>query len=349
MSITSHTLLVLVALAALALPIALVLLRRRMRPSWPRTIASWLTIVLAQALAVTAVGLEVNRQFGFYASWDDALGQQDGGTTAITAGGIDASSAGGGSTKAFTIAGSHAGSAQAVVWLPPGYDDKANAHRRYPVVLPGYSNSVGATYENLQIGPTASQLVAAHKVQPFIVVVAPYQTVQGRDTECTNIKKGAQEYTYLTRSVPDAIRSHVRAMPGTANWSALGWSTGGYCAAKALYAQPSPWGSAVSMGGYFETLTDNTTGNLYPTEHDKLFNSPSFLYRVYQMPSTRLLIVASKQDKGSYDSSSKMAKIARNDSHVSTMWLPSGGHNYGTYVPHLDDMLTWALTPHPVA
>lgn len=351
MSITSHTLLVLVAFAAVALPIALVLLRRRMQPSWPRTIASWLTIVLAQVLAVSAVGLEVNRQFGFYSSWDDALGKQEGGAAAITAGGIDASSAGDGSTKVFTISGSHAGSAQAVAWLPPGYDDKANANRRYPVVviLPGYANSVGATYENMQVGSTASQLVSSGKVAPFIAVVAPYQTVQGCDTECTNIKKGAQEFTYLTHSVPDAIRSHVRAMPGTANWSALGWSTGGYCAAKALYAQPSPWGSAVSMGGYFESLMDGTTGNLYPTKHDREMNSPSYLYRLYQMPSTRLLIVSSKQDHDAYGSSSAMAKLTQNDSHVSTMWLPSGGHNYGTYVPYLKDMLTWALTPHPVA
>lgn len=351
MSITSTTLLILVTAGAIVLPIALVVMRRRSRPSWARTVSSWLCIVLAQVLAVGAVGLKVNRDFGFYTSWSDAMGQQAGGQVAINAGGIDMSTAGSGSVKTFMISGRGAGSAQALAWLPPGYHDAKNAHRRYPVlvVLPGYANTVGATFENLQIGQTASTLIESGRVAPFIAVVAPYQTVQGRDTECTNIKKGAPEFDYLTKSVPNAIRAHVRTTPGTSQWAALGWSTGGYCAAKALYAGPSPWASAVSMGGYFEALTDYTTGNLYPTKHDRIMNSPIELYRRFQMPSTRLLIVASRADRDTVASSERMAKLAKNDPHVSSMWIPSGGHNYGTYVPYLGNMIQWALSPRAQA
>lgn len=346
MSITSTTLLALMTLGAVALPIALVVMRRRAHPSWGRTLGSWLCIVMAQVLAVGAVGLKVNRDFGFYTSWDDLLGRQAGGPVAISTGGVDMSSAASGTVETFTISGRGAGNAQALAWLPPGYHDAKNAHRRYPVlvVLPGYANTVGATFENLEIGRTASALVDGKKVAPFIAVVAPYQTVQGRDTECTNIRKGAPEFDYLTRSVPNAIRTHLRTTPGTSQWSALGWSTGGYCAAKALYAGPSPWASAVSVDGYYEALTDETTGDLYPTKHDRIVNSPIELYRRFQMPSTRLLVVSSRADRDSIASSSRMTKLAKSDPHVASMWLPSGGHNYGTYVPYLPAMIQWAFS-----
>lgn len=351
MSITSTTLFVTVTLAALVLPVLLVAVRRRTRPSWARTVSSWGVIVLAQVLAIAAVGLHLNREYGFYSSWADTLGVQEPQAVTIATGGIDGSAAGSGTTRTFTVSDPRAGSAQAVAWLPPGYDSPANAHRRYPVmvVLPGYSNTVGSTYENLHIGTTASQLVDSGRARPFIVVVAPYQTVQGRDTECTNVRGGAPEFDFLTRTVPKAIRSTFRAAADTDEWSALGWSTGGYCAAKALYASPSPWRATASVGGYFEAVEDDTTGHLYPTRADRARNSPIDLYRRYEMPSTRLLIVSSRTDHEAFRSSARMAHVARNDSHVSSLWLPSGGHNYATYQPHLDEVMLWALTAPPQA
>lgn len=347
MSITSPTLFALVAIGAVIVPVALVLVRQRTRASWQRALGSWVAIVVAQALAVGALGLYVNRQYGFYASWDDALGRTQNGAVTIAAGGVDASAAGDGSLEPFPIATPGGGSAQAVAWLPPGYHDKASASKRYPVlvVLPGYANTVGSTVENLDFGETASTLVRQGTVAPFIAVFAPYQTVQGRDTECTNVTHGPQELTFLTRTVPTAIRSHLRVAKESKQWAALGWSTGGYCATKALYTRSgSPWGSAVSMGGYFEALTDGTTGKLYASQSQRNSNSPSFLYRVWQMPTTRLLIVSSHEDTDAWASSKHMADIAKADPHVATMWLAHGGHNYNTYVPHLGEMIQWAFT-----
>lgn len=237
MSITSTTLFVLVALAAVTLPVALVVMRARTRPSLGRSVASWVTIVVAQVLAVTAVGLHVNREYGFYASWADAMGQHSTDAATIAAGSLSSGAAGDGSVQTFDIVTPRGGHAQAVAWLPPGYSAKENAKRHYPVlvVLPGYANTVGSTMENLNFGTTASQLIANRTVAPFIAVFAPYQTVQGRDTECTDIRGGEQELTFLTRNVPMAIRTHVRAAKDAQQWSALGWSTGGYCATKALY------------------------------------------------------------------------------------------------------------------
>lgn len=347
MSITSPSLLTLVVIGAVIVPLALVLVRQRTKATWQRAVGSWVAVVVAQVLAVASLGLYVNRQYGFYSSWDDALGKTDNGAAAIAAGGVDASSAGSGSFESFPITTPGGGTAQSVAWLPPGYHDKANANKRYPVlvVLPGYANTVGSTVENLNFGQTASALVEKGTTAPFVAVFAPYQTVQGRDTECTNITHGPQELTFLTRTVPNAIRSHLRVTKESKQWSALGWSTGGYCAAKALYTRSgSPWGSAVSMGGYFESMTDGTTGDLYRSKSERDLNSPSYLYRLYQMPTTRMLVVASREDKATWTTSKRMADLAKADPHVSAMWIAHGGHNYNTYVPHLGEMIQWAFT-----
>ena len=85
MSITSPSLLTLVVIGAVIVPLALVLVRQRTKATWQRAVGSWVAVVVAQVLAVASLGLYVNRQYGFYSSWDDALGKTDNGAAAIAA------------------------------------------------------------------------------------------------------------------------------------------------------------------------------------------------------------------------------------------------------------------------
>ena len=91
-------------------------------------------------------------------------------------------------------------------------------------------------------------------------------------------------------------------------------------------------------------MTDGTTGDLYRSKSERDLNSPSHLYRLYQMPTTRMLVVASREDKATWTTSKRMADLAKADPHVSAMWIAHGGHNYNTYVPHLGEMIQWAFT-----
>ena len=61
-------------------------------------------------------------------------------------------------------------------------------------------------------------------------------------------------------------------------------------------------------------------------------------------PTTRMLVVASREDKETWTTSKRMADLAKADPHVSAMWIAHGGHNYNTYVPHLGEMIQWAFT-----
>jgi hypothetical protein len=70
-----------------------------------------------------------------------------------------------------------------------------------------------------------------------------------------------------------------------------------------LLHQPQWYGSAVSLGGYFDAVRDSTTGDLWggsPALRDA--NSPLWLVTHCPPPAVDLLVFASKQDNQSYAS-----------------------------------------------
>lgn len=66
----------------------------------------------------------------------------------------------------------------AQVWLPPGYDDPANAERRYPVLymLDGQNmfDTPAGGFGEWQADETATRLIESGAVRPFIIVGVPH-------------------------------------------------------------------------------------------------------------------------------------------------------------------------------
>src|SRR5690606_29958579 len=67
----------------------------------------------------------------------------------------------------------------ALVWLPPGYDDPANADRRYPVLYLQDGQNVfdkpadGLTPAEWGADETATRLIASGEIEPIIIVAIP--------------------------------------------------------------------------------------------------------------------------------------------------------------------------------
>lgn len=101
--------------------------------------AAVVLVLVAQGLAVVAVGLKVNDSYGFYASWNDLLGRTSTAGTTIHVGNLLVP--GQGRAVARTVPARRAGRLDRVlVWLPPQYDEATYRHQRLPVVmfLPGH-------------------------------------------------------------------------------------------------------------------------------------------------------------------------------------------------------------------
>ena len=237
---------------------------------------------------------------------------------------------------------------QTLVWTPPEYRQARYAHTKFPVLmfLPGQPSTPSVVFQHYNFGSIAGRAIASGQVHPFVAVFPPLMTNPPRDTECTNVPGGPQALTWLTHSVPQALVKQYRVVAPGPQWSVMGWSTGGFCAAKLALGHPGLFGAAASFGGYFEPLTDSTTGNLFHGNVAlKQANSPLALYRRYGMRGERLLIIAGRQDSGSWSTAAPMIQATRGAKGVSYIAFPVGGHNYRNYRAYLAPALMWIERP----
>jgi S-formylglutathione hydrolase FrmB len=237
------------------------------------------------------------------------------------------------------------------VYLPPQYFQPAYARARFPVVLAltGYPGSAWTLAARLGLPGQAAALVAAGKLPPAVYVLMGSGPALPRDTECTNIPAGPQVETFFARDVPALIEQHFRVQPGGPGWAALGYSTGGYCAAKLAMLNPYQFRSAVSVAGYYVALRDDTTGNLYGGSlgyrHE---NDLDWRLRNLPAPPVSILVTSSKVGEDTYPGTLAFLRLVRPPMRVYSLILPEGGHNYGTWGRELPQCLTWLgarLTP----
>lgn len=306
-------------------------------------------VVCAQLFAVTALALKVNDHYLFYTSWADLTGQVSQ-KSPIQTGGLLAP--GKGSLKVMTVPSHNTGSQhQVLVWLPPQYDLPAYRNHRFPVVefLTGQPSTPQTAFANFQFARTAMQAIDTRRAPPFIAVFPTLMISPPRDTECTDVPGGPLAETWLAGDVPSFIQQHFRAAgPGKA-WTTIGWSTGGFCAAKLVTSHPATFGSAVSLGGYYQPLQDGGTGSLFGgRKRLAMLNSPQWLYRHSGgLRGSRLLLVAGRQDKETWSSTARMIRATAGDPAVAHIAFPQGGHNYRNYASYLGAALAWSAKGWP--
>lgn len=349
-ALMGRPLLVLVAVAAALTLVAAVTLavRRSDRSLRVRILARGapvaVLVVAAQVLAVTAFALVVNDRYVFYTSWDDLTGQVGQGTS-IQAGGLVGK--GQGRLQVLTVHRKNVGSSdQVMVWLPPEYDQPAYSNHKFPVVefLSGQPSSPETVFSQFHFGENASKAIASRKVPPFVAVFPTLMVAPPRDTECTNIPGGPRAESWLSTDVPGFVSAHFRVSPPGPQWSAMGWSTGGFCAAKLVAGHPAQFGSGVSFGGYYKPLQDGTTGKLFGGSKSlRKQNSPAWLYRSQGgLRGSRLLLVAGQQDHETWRATQEMLTVTAGDPAVSHIAFPQGGHNYRNYSAYLPAALEWS-------
>ena len=315
--------------------------RRTTKSGWLSALGPMAAVLACQLLAISALFLWVNNQYGFYTSWSDLFGTHTQRATIQTNGLVRP---GAGRVQVLTVPDRSATGHQLKVlaWLPPQYEQPQYRNTTFPVlmVLPGQPSTPEVMFRHYDFGKIASAEINAGRIKPFIAVFPPLMTNPPRDTECTNIPGGPQAYTWLSSSVPNAIRHQLRVLPGP--WSLAGWSTGAFCSVKLLLRQPQQFQAAVSLGGYFTPITDRTTGDLFHGDAaTQRRNSPLWLYRQHGLHGRKLLLIYGRQDKEALPPNRQMLALTRSDPGVSFLSFPTGGHNYRNYRRYLPDALQW--------
>jgi len=375
MSITGTPLLWVLGVLAVGLPVLTVLAWSRLRGRRSVVVpARWVMVVASQLAAVLLVGAALNDYGYFFGSWSDlgssvaqSLGQRPtvtpvtyrhGATVApVRAAGVTGlptrltgqtrarAAAKGGRLEHVHIQGASTQLGErGYVYLPPQYFQARYAHTRFPAVevLGGYPSTNSVLVRRLAIQRLLAHAIAHHHARPMVLVMLRPIVTYPRDTECTNVPAGPQAETYYGQDVPAAISHAFRVR--AAGWGVAGISTGGYCATKLTLTYPATFRAAVSMSGYYHSLQDHTTGNLWGGSSVlRNLNSPEWLMAHQPAPHVSLLLTSSRDEAGPYGyaDTRRFLRLIHPPTQVSTIIAAHGAHTFTTWAPNIPEALHW--------
>ncbi|NMM25634.1 MAG: esterase family protein [Phycicoccus sp.] len=225
-------------------------------------------------------------------------------------------------------------SGTASVWLPPQYFDPAQANHDFPAVevFSGYPGNETQLISRMQYPQHLLAEITAHRAAPMVLVMQRPAVTFPRDTECTDVPAGPQALTYFSQDVPAAIAAAFRVRP--TGWGAMGDSTGGYCAAKIAMMHSDVIPAAAVLSGYFHTLRDNTTGDLWGGSSElRKLNDLEWRLAHLPAPPASLFVAISRTEGGQngYMDTQKFLSLVRPPLQVQTMFQSSGGHNFSSW------------------
>jgi S-formylglutathione hydrolase FrmB len=190
---------------------------------------------------------------------------------------------------------------------------------------------------------TAHKLAAAGEMEPMVLVMMRPTVAPPRDTECMDIPHGPRVETFFARDLPVQLAARYR-LPRHGGWGVIGDSTGGYCALKLSMRDPHVYPAAVSLSGYYKAPIDPTTGDLFGGSK-KLEQENDLYWRLRNLPHppVDLLVTSSRQGELNYGATLSFIKMARDAAplRISSIILPSGGHNFNTWLREIPPALKW--------
>ncbi|MFB7509020.1 alpha/beta hydrolase, partial [Streptomyces broussonetiae] len=201
-----------------------------------------------------------------------------------------------------------------------------------------------ALVDKLHYPSTAQQLAKSGKMQPTILVMLRPSVAPPRDTECVDVPGGPQTETFFAKDLRDSVMAHYRVDKTPASWGIIGDSTGGYCALKIAVHHPASYAAAVGLSPYYKAPIDPTTGDLFHGNKN-LQNRANLFWALQHLPApeTSLLVTSSKVGEHNYKDTLKFIKAVQdtNVTRVSSIILPSGGHNFNTWKREIPSALEW--------
>jgi predicted alpha/beta superfamily hydrolase len=141
------------------------------------------------------------------------------------------------------------------VWLPPGYDDRENRSRRYPVFYLNdgqnlFDPSTAFGGVEWQVDETAEQLIREERIQPLIVVgidnaqedrIREYVPYRSSDIPVRTVL-GTKYPEFLLQEVVPFIRKRYRLALGPQNTGLGGSSLGGLISLYTAMTRPRIFG-----------------------------------------------------------------------------------------------------------
>lgn len=245
---TSSWVVVLLLLACAGLSVAVM----RARHWVVKSVAAMGVVALGMITGVVAV----NDYFGYYTSWSEAYAGTFGGAVA-TNDTIDTRQTGAAPTRngrlvTIDLPGRYSHiDRPGLVYLPPQYGLRQYRTVRFPVVelMHGTPGSPRSWTNEFDIARLIDTLLAQRAIGPMVFVMPDISTGRSQQ-ECLDYGR-VRDDTYVSRDVVADLERGFRVTHDRSQWAAVGYSSGGYCAANLALRHRHDYGAVASMDGYY--------------------------------------------------------------------------------------------------
>jgi S-formylglutathione hydrolase FrmB len=373
-SLLSFSFRITAVVAVVVVAVATVALWNRIPGPRPVRVASRAGMVLlGEAMATLALLGWLNVAYGgLFVSWGDLLGNQsmNGAHFAGQAGkvrlspvapAVTAAPAPAAERQRFTpagydgfketvLAGEQSGITGPVyVWTPPQYASKPDEYFPVLMLLHGVPGDPQGWLGPMHVAAHLEAAMATGTVHPYILVVpsiiaSASQSAPWSNPECSDIPGYANAATWLAVDVRDMVLANFRALDSAVGWGMMGYSTGGFCAAKLVLQYPGQFQAAVSLAGYYTPESLPITGDPALDRAD----SPLWLLSHARTPAVSLLLTGSAQDRmdpvseiSDVLAAARANPLARATEVRSFIAPLGGGHNQSAWEKMLPTAFSW--------
>ena len=322
-----------------------------------RVFARITVLLLVQILAIASLGLTINRNNDFFATWGDLFGVNNNLSkvaispatlSSISQAEVNSAEKTKGGSLIFKriITGAESGVSDYVYLI--------TSPRVSQELRKSISPSIGSNYQVIEflhgfpgvpqtwIGTmdgigAIEKLESAGKIPPTISIIPAINVVRGLDTECLNIPGTSQVETWLTSDMKTFAQSFIGI--DDRKWTTFGYSTGGWCAAMLGLRHLDQYQSGVSIAGYFQP---NFSAGINKRERT-ILTSEYDLTKILNAGSSnfKMLMIYSRRDKFSFDSMSKYLAAIGNSYDIKLVEMPNAGHNTKSWKPFVSTGLDW--------
>jgi enterochelin esterase-like enzyme len=219
------------------------------------------------------------------------------------------------------------------VYLPPGYADPANAHRRYPVVylVHGWPGTPWDWFGAGEAGRTAATMQRQDLIQPMILVSVDAGAGTPRDTECLDsVAGGPRIQTFLSSALVRDVDHAYRTIASRSGRAIGGVSSGGYCALNLGLRHQQVFGTILAMMPYGDPGRNAVGLMLRGNAALARANSPADYVRTVRLHGSQSVFLATgHHDTETLRTVQLMASVlgGRGD-YVGVRINPGLGHNW---------------------
>lgn len=242
-----------------------------------------------------------------------------------------------GVTRSVTIPShnSHFQARTAIVYLPPAALVKNPPQLPIMIMLAGQPGSPSRFFNASDIVALLNKYAHEHHGLAPIVLSPDQNGATTHNSLCANTPVYGNAETYLTKDVPDWVRTHLPVSKDPKMWMMGGFSQGGTCATQLVPAYPKIFGSIFSAGGELAPTYKNRQETIA-----RYFHGDSQRYEQH-VPATIMrrnaplrqsyYAVAGAWDPKSQSNQATIAQAAHKAGmNVLTMLAPTSGHDWHT-------------------